>query len=200
MDPAQTSIPSSTPRLAGILLVVVLAIAQNVMAQPGSEREASERRFLSDPEEKWSESGQIKYPEVPREANLVRLDSELIQGRYDYFIDRASVTMGSDQVLRYTVVIEPPNGARNVFYEGIRCATSEFKTYAYATGTGKFRSLAAQVWRKLESTGPYDYRRLLAERYVCDSGGWALDEKQVQKRIVQNDPARLRLRSRAAGD
>jgi hypothetical protein len=189
----------SRQRLAGILLAFVLGIAQSVLAQPDLERKASERGFLSDPEDKWSESDQIKYPEAPREPNLARLDPELIRDRYKYFIDRASVTMGSDRVLRYTVVIEPPDGARNVFYEGIRCATSEFKTYAYATNTGKFRPLAAQKWRKLKTTAPYDYRRLLAERYVCNSEGWALDEEQVQKRLAQGDPASARLRPRPAG-
>lgn len=200
MAPARLLSSPLTQRLAGILLVFFLGIARCVEAQPDLELKESERRFLSRPDKRWSESDQFEYPEAPREANLVRLDSELIEGGYDYFIDRASVSMGSDEVLRYTVVLEPTAGARNIFYEGIRCATSEFKTYAYAAETGGFKPLAVQTWRKLKTTGPYDYRRLLAERYVCDRDGWALNEKEVQQRIVQNDPARVPHRPRPVGN
>jgi hypothetical protein len=118
----------------------------------------------------------------------------LIDGSYEYFIDQTSVAMGSDEVLRYTVVLESKTGARNIFYEGIHCASSEYRTYAYATQTGGFKPMASKAWRKLKATGPYDYRRLLAERYVCDQNGWALDEEQVRKRITQNDSARIRHR------
>lgn len=196
MTPLAGSIRSPSTPLAGILLGLLLCVAQSVQAQPNLDLKESERGFLSSPDKKRTESDQIEFPQPPREADLVGLDSELIQGRYQYFIDRASVSMGSDEVLRYTVVLESNTGARNVFYEGIRCATSEFRTYAYATRTGEFKPLASKAWRKLNTTGPYDYRRLLADRYVCDRNGWPLKEKQVRERILQNDPARSQNRPR----
>jgi hypothetical protein len=187
-------------RLAGIVLLFVLGADARVTAQPNLEMKASEKGFLSDGSEKWSESDRIEYPDVPRQANLVPLDSELIGGDHDYFIDRASVSMGEDGVLRYTIVVRPPKGAGNVLYEGIRCATAEYKTYAYATSSGEFRPLTAQVWRKLKTKAYNDYHRVLAERYVCDQGGATLSEKQVQKRIAQNDPSGIRVRPRPVGN
>ncbi len=194
MTPTAGSDSSPIHRLKYLLLGLLLGLAQSLHAQRNPDIGQPEREFLSSPEEKWSESDQIKFPHAPHEGDLVRLDSKLIEGRYEYFIDRASISMGSDTVLRYTVVLESNNGARNTFYEGIRCATSEFKTYAYFTQTGEFKALASKAWRKLKSTGPYDYRRLLAERYVCDRNGWPLNEKQVQERIAQNDPAGIQRR------
>ena len=180
-------------RAIGIFLGLCFPLVQTLHAQPNPDMIESEREFLSTPDwERWSESDQITFPQAPRNTDLVPLDSELTDGRYQYLIDRASVSMGSDQVLRYTVVLQSDTGARNVLYEGIRCATSEFKTYAYATQGGEFRPMTSASWRKLSTTAPYDYRRLLAQRYVCDRDGWPLDEKQVQKRIAQIEPARRR--------
>ncbi len=180
-------------RAIGIFLALCFPLVPALHAQPNPDMIKSERGFLSKPDQKKQpESDQITFPQAPRQANLVALDSELTDGRYEYFIDRASVSMGSDQILRYTVVLQSDTGARNVFYEGIRCATSEFKTYAYATQSGEFRPMTSASWRKLSTTAPYDYRRLLAQRYVCDRDGWPLNEKQVQKRIAQIEPARRR--------
>ncbi len=180
-------------RAIGIFLALYFPLVPALHAQPNPDMIKSERGFLSKPDQKKQpESDQITFPQAPRQANLVALDSELTDGRYEYFIDRASVSMGSDQILRYTVVLQSDTGARNVFYEGIRCASSEFKTYAYATESGEFRPMTSASWRKLSTTAPYDYRRLLAQRYVCDRDGWPLNEKQVQKRIAQIEPARRR--------
>ena len=192
-----TFVPGSTlfpaRRAIGIFLALCFPFVPALHAQPNPDLIPSENEFLSSPDsKKWSESDQIALPEAPQKGDLVRLDSELTDGRYEYFIDRASVSMGSDQVLRYTVVLQSDTGARNVFYEGIRCATSEFKTYAYATQSGEFKLMTSASWRKLSTTNPYDYRRLLAQRYICDRDGWPLDEKQVQKRIAQIDPDRRR--------
>ncbi len=180
-------------RAIGIFLALCFPLVPALHAQPNPDMIESERGFLSKPDQnKQPESDQITFPQAPQKSDLVRLDSELTDGRYEYFIDRASVSMGSDQILRYTVVLQSDTGARNVFYEGIRCASSEFKTYAYATESGEFRPMTSASWRKLSTTAPYDYRRLLAQRYVCDRDGWPLNEKQVQKRIAQIEPARRR--------
>ncbi len=190
---------SPTKRFAGILLGLLLSVVQSGQAQPNLDLKESEQGFLSSPDTELPRSDPINFPHAPRDADLVRLDPELIDGPYEYFIDRASVSMGSDEVLRYTVVLESKTGVRNIFYEGIHCATSEFRTYAYAAKTGDFKPLASKAWRKLKSTGPYDYRRLLAERYICDQNGWALDEEQVRKRIAQNDSSRIRHRPKRSG-
>ena len=180
-------------RAIGIFLALCFSLVPALHAQPNPDMIESERGFLSKPDrKKRPESDQITFPQAPRKADLIPLDSELTDRRYEYFIDRASISMGGDQVLRYTVVLQSDSGARNVFYEGISCATSEFKTYAYATQSGEFRPMTSASWRKLSTTAPYDYRRLLAQRYVCDRNGWPLDEKQVQKRIAQIDPDRRR--------
>src|SRR6187551_2719821 len=42
----------------------------------------------------------------------------------------ASVTIGSDAIVRYVVVAYSTTGAVNATYEGIRCDTGQYKVYA----------------------------------------------------------------------
>ena len=201
MDLGHVSIFPFLRRIAGALLVFVLGAASSTVAQDEDwDHKRRDTGFFTKPGEDWSESDQIQFPEAPLDENLAPLDSDLIRGDDNYFLDRASLSVGKDKVLRYTVVIKPPRGGRNVFYEGIRCATEEYKTYAYGTSSGAFRPLGTVKWRKVSSTEWNDYHRVLVQRYVCDQNGWALDVEQVQERIVQNEPFQMRLRQRPAGN
>jgi hypothetical protein len=47
-----------------------------------------------------------------------------------FAVDPASVSVGSDGVVRYVVVASSPTGAVNAMYEGLRCNTAEVKVYA----------------------------------------------------------------------
>lgn len=42
-----------------------------------------------------------------------------------YFIDGSTISVGADQVIRYTLVIVSSSGAQNISYEGMRCLTAE---------------------------------------------------------------------------
>ena len=54
------------------------------------------------------------------------------------FVDEASVHYGSDDVIRYTMVIVSPSGARNVTFEGMRCETGERRLYAFGRADGSW--------------------------------------------------------------
>ena len=96
-------------------------------------------------ENKWRESSS-ELPPLPEDSNLRPIDASAADSRYEYLLDSASIARGSDDVMRYTVVVVSPNGARNVFHEGLRCLTDEVKTYAYASNQGRFRrSTSARV-------------------------------------------------------
>lgn len=146
-------------------------------------------RILTKDRDHRQEEGAPVLPPVPRDRDLVPLDSAAIGTRYDYFIDPTSVSLGGDKITRYTIVVQSDSGVRNVFYEGIRCETDEAKTYAYVSQKGQFEPLAQTSWKKILDAGAYAYRKQLLDRYVCDQRGWPLNEKQVRKRIAQNDPS-----------
>lgn len=117
------------------------------------------------------DESEIELPPFPVEKDLLKvqgLDSE----PYDLYLDRSSIVVDKNGVLRLSVLLHAAGGSANIFHEGVRCATREFKTYAYGTRDGRFRAFRTAQWkdfRKMPRIGVTGYRRLLAETYLCDT-------------------------------
>ncbi len=89
---------------------------------------------LIPPDPSWQE---VDAPPPPafKSEGLIALD---MQGTTLTFgVLPESVTLSSDGVVRYVLVAKSDTGVVNGLYEGIRCTTGEFKTYArYNAGSG----------------------------------------------------------------
>lgn len=72
-------------------------------------------------------------PEFPVASGLVEFP---VDGPMRVLIDRGSLQLGADQVVRYTLVVRSPSGAETISREGVRCAKPEFRVYAYGRRTG----------------------------------------------------------------
>lgn len=179
--------------LRGIALAGGAAAAAGAPAQSYME-EIEDQKAEDAYEAPWKENREVDFPPPPVQDNLIPLDAEAIGSGYEYFVDTASVSLGGDQVLRYVVVLESGTGSSATYYEGMRCETRQVKTYGFVTRQGAFKPMASSRWRRLRSSGPYAYRHLLAELYMCDRAGWPISEKQVLERLAQNDPSGVRLR------
>lgn len=170
----------TTTELAGgvfglglLLATVTLAAAEDMTGMDGLPE--------YQPGQPWHEEV-LQLPPYPAEEVLIRLDTSY--PGYRYFIDPASVSVGEqDQVARYTVVVETNDGARNVFYEGIRCDTRQYKTYAYGYGDGPFHAMPTADWKEIRNQDALRYRADLADFYVCDGPAVRFDAKQIVKRI-----------------
>jgi len=66
-----------------------------------------------------------------------------------YGVDPATITITGDGVVRYVMVASSPSGAVNAFYEGVRCATAEMKTYARSTG-GEWYVVQSPDWKPVK--------------------------------------------------
>lgn len=75
----------------------------------------------------WKE---IEAPRPPplRTSGLVAL--EVPGSSLRFGVDPASVSVGSDGIVRYVIVAASGSGAVNAMYEGVRCSTGEVKVYA----------------------------------------------------------------------
>ena len=119
----------------------------------------------------WKEI-QASLPAAPKAGDLVPLDlGPATHNRFS--VDRASVSVGPDRVVRYTVVIRTEGGARNVDYEGMRCATAEQKIYAFGRADGKWSRNDYARWAPIRFHGPNDYQGELFQHYFCTVGGAA---------------------------
>jgi hypothetical protein len=115
----------------------------------------------------WTEQRVSTLPPLPQPANLLPFDvSEHTQ--LDFNVDSKSLSVGQDGVIRLTVVITSPQGARNVYYEGIRCATFEWRLYAAANEDGtKWDRGVENAWSRMGRGGANSYQSTLYSDYLC---------------------------------
>ena len=77
-------------------------------------------------------------------------------------IDPATLAITPDGIVRYVMVAVSPSGAVNAFYEGIRCATGEVKSYARANASGVWTIVKTPEWRRLNDNQPSKHALALA--------------------------------------
>ena len=123
-------------------------------------------REIQEPEA-WKEQGKSLLPPTPQAEDLVEVPSDL--SGYTVSLDAKHLSLGDDWVVRYTVVLESRSGARNVYFEGLRCDTKEYKTYGYGTGGGELQEFPGSEWRPVVRSGPAPFRFELLSFYFCDS-------------------------------
>lgn len=191
--------PPPPPRAARAPWLLGIVLAAAALGAPASEYMDSKPRPPAEGEfeEPWREDD-IRFPAFPRAENVVPLDAQRVGSGYSYFLDAASLSLGDDDVMRFTVILQSPEGASSIFYEGIRCATDEIKSYGYATRDRMFRAVADTRWVGVYAEGPLGYRTLLADHYVCDEHGWSDSVDHVLERLTRLDPRRPRVRPKPA--
>lgn len=130
----------------------------------------------------WREGG-VTLPAYPEERDLVSVPLSPVD-TFRLYLDRNSLALGGDRVLRVTAVLESPTGARNVFYDGFRCETREYKTYALGSSARQWRQQAAAQWRFIVPQGHHDFRFQLYKQHLCDSTNTALAPAAILRGLV----------------
>ncbi|KAB2318782.1 hypothetical protein F8A86_10465 [Betaproteobacteria bacterium SCN1] len=119
-------------------------------------------------EKPWVEMA-AQLPAYPRAENLVPFDvSSATRNRF--FVDTASISVGEDKVVRYTVVVEAAGGATNVSFEGMRCETAERRLYAYGHPDGTWSKARNSGWETIRLRSLLSYRKALYEDHFCPDG------------------------------
>jgi len=83
-------------------------------------------------------------------------------------IDPATLSITADGIVRYVVVASNAGGSSNAFYEGIRCATGEVKTYARANSAGHWTVVKEAPWRGLKANQPSKHAIAFARQAACE--------------------------------
>lgn len=119
------------------------------------------------PEEKVFKEDALNVPAYPDDAALIEFRPRG-HSKNRFYVDRNSVSLGADWVVRYTAVIKSPSGAANVSYEAMRCKTSEYKVYAYGARNGTWTNAREIKWQRVDGT-TNNFRYSLWVDYLCDS-------------------------------
>jgi hypothetical protein len=131
---------------------------------------------------KWQEA-EIAIPPFPNRDDLLKVEVDRVDMPFGFYIDPGSLSVGKDGVSRYTVLIESSSGARNVMYEGIRCSTHEYRTYAYGTYDDKFSKALSSNWKRITGSGAMAHRYNLRRYYLCDDYSRPFSASESLRRI-----------------
>lgn len=169
---------------AGLLAASVLAVSSSATAVDlgGLDGARPDNSIFIEPEP-WKE-GQAGLPSYPDEKDLLEVSVDDADAGRTYYLDAKSLSVGADGVIRYTVVIVSRTGAKNVLFEGIRCDTQEYKTYAYGTLDNTLRAAVPEGrWAPISGRGATVYRRQFYEYYLCSPQRSPLNPEQVIQRV-----------------
>lgn len=133
--------------------------------------------FDFDNEKPWTElSARIPpYPDV--EAALPFFVSAATD--LEFFVDPASLSVGEDGVVRYTLLVRSPQGALNVSFEGIRCRTAEYKLYAFGHPDGRWTKNRYAEWRPIRYKDRNRHHLVLYDDFFCPGGIIARDAREI---------------------
>jgi hypothetical protein len=137
-------------------LVPTATIAQTRVPEP--EEEEIDKK-------EWVEL-EVAPPPFSKSGNLIPFEvSGASSNRF--YIDPDSLSIGSDGVVRYTLVVKSLTGAENVSYEGIRCETREQKYYAFGRRDGSWSSARSGTWRRIEYKEINRQHGVLYQDFFC---------------------------------
>jgi hypothetical protein len=131
------------------------AACASAQVQSDWERENEERL-------KQSEEQGVVPPALDR-SRLVELQLEA-QSEFRYFVDPASVSVGTDRIVRYALVARSSGGTENISFEGLRCP-GDYRIYAVGRPEGGWRGRPGE-WRPVPRN-PRIGQNALTKRYFC---------------------------------
>ena len=150
--------------------LVSFGLVQSACAQDFEERVAN-----------WQEDG-VVMPAAPVEASLREFYVSATTPN-TFMIDRDTLTVGADGVVRYVLVVRTPGGAENITFEGIRCNTGERRIYASARKGGEWASLRNSEWVPISNNTYNRPRAALAAELFCDGPAPPRDAEEVLRRM-----------------
>lgn len=159
-------------RRACLALLICLPAAPSIAAE--------EEDYMP---KRWQES-EVSMPAPPARGRLQPFYvSATTENRF--MLDPETISVGSDGVVRYVLVVESAAGARNVSYEGIRCESAERRLYAFGRADGSWSPARGKLWLPIQGNSLNRQHAALYTEYFCPNGA-----------IVRNaDEARAALRA-----
>jgi hypothetical protein len=188
---AFTAAPALNRFRPGRLLPAFLVLAGAASIACGQERFEED---FDDAAKPWQEVA-LQLPPAPLPENLlpVYVSATATQS---FAIDGKSLTVGADGVIRFTLVATSPQGAKNISYEGIRCASFEKKLYAIGHNDGHWSRSRRDQWEPIVRNAANRQHATLALDYFCESRTVAGKAEAMLERIRENRAINSRSDSR----
>lgn len=147
--------------IAGALAVFMV----NCMIVNGVQAQGAPPLNKDFEEKPWEEQKQ-QLPSYPKDLNLKQIDVGPVTS-FRFFVDTESVNVGTDGVVRFTLVARSESGASNVSFEGLRCKTQERKIYAVGRADGTWVAARSPAWTVLARQYVNPAHTVLYEDFFC---------------------------------
>jgi len=146
------------------LLTVIVLLHAAAGAQEGGPVHPSKKRVYAP--EIWKEET-ITLPSATGDQQFSVVE---VTGMGDsiFKVDLSSVKLGEDGVVRLTLAVLSSQGQANILFEGFRCETSGYKSYAMRTGfNSPWVTFRSSKWRPVRLQRRNNYRADLVRYYIC---------------------------------
>ena len=158
---------------------VVLMLSFLGAAYAGNGEGRSSYADVFEADKPWQEAA-TDLPAAPLPANLREIYVSAVATN-NYFIDEATLTVGTDRVVRYVLVVEASGGARNVSFEGMHCDSGKWKLYASGRPDGTWVRARVSEWREIENKPVNRHHAALSRDYFCPDGGPIRDANEGRR-------------------
>ena len=168
----------------GMLLVLVVLFHAAAGAQEGGPVHPSKKRVYAP--EIWKEET-TNFPSATGDQHFSVVE---VTGMGDsiFKVDLSSVRLGDDGVVRLTLAVLSSQGQANILFEGFRCETSEYKSYAMRTGFDRpWVTFRSSKWRPVRLQRRNNYRVDLLRYYICPNLSNSVREKDIVARLRQGE-------------
>jgi len=147
-------------RWLAMTLVFVAVGAQGQPAKPFFLEEEYEAK-------PWKEI-ESQLPPFPTSGKLLKFP--VTPSNFEFFIDADSLGVGSDGVVRFSLVARSTTGAENITFEGMRCFTGERRTYAFGHSDKTWSKARSNKWAAIGSANRAPQFATLWNDYFCPAG------------------------------
>jgi hypothetical protein len=163
-------------------LIVLCALQPSAFGAQSSEDDEGPKA--------WKEL-ELKLPPYPKPGNLIEFEGGAASTNR-FFIDTESISVGSDGVVRYTLVTKAAGGAENISYEGIRCDMQQQKYYAFGRRDETWSNARRSEWRRIEYKDLNRQHGVLFANYFCYDRTLIKSRAEAIQRFKYGPPTRGR--------
>ncbi len=166
----KSRVPVSNRQLSRLFLIFAFLCTSVSGLAAGFDNEYEEKR--------WEEV-EAQLPAFP---NPDSLDAFFVSAASDnkFMVDRESITVGVDGVVRYTLVVLSPSGGQNVSYDGLRCSTAERRLYAFGRSDKTWSKARSNQWAKIQESTLNRQHAALYFEYFCPNGSIVRDADEAR--------------------
>lgn len=160
--------------LRNIAVLLVTLLATYSLAWADFEEDYESRQ--------WQEIA-VTLPEPPQQRNLVPFYvSAATSNRF--YIDASTLSVGSDGVVRYVLLVLSPEGGRNVTFEGMRCESRERRIYAVGRLDGSWSKARKNEWVRIQDAYANRHHAALFLDYFCPFGNIVRDAAEARNALL----------------